>query len=360
MKRIFLFSTIAFVTGLFGGPLFAQEKPEPRYEGKPLNYWIMRLQKCEKDEERNAAAEAIKAFGADAAPAIPALVEMLDDRSDNFRRLVGDILCAMGPAAKPAVPALIHTLKEKTARTPVIVISILCAIGPDAHDAVPVLISAIGERPADTLNDSAVEALCNIGPTAKDGIPAIRRLVQGVKGREPDKNVVNVTPNYFFIRNLPNLGREGVALLVEFLTGKDADIQSISAEILGEAGIEAKTAAPQLTKLLQHQGPRVRLSAATALWKIEQNPAVVPVLTSLIKEKDVALSATDSLGEIGPQAKSAIPELSKALSEEWEGPGYERVLNAIQKIDPAEAQKLKQRVPPRPSPFPRGLPPLSR
>ncbi len=118
MKHIFFLASIAFVSGLFCMPLQAQVKPEPKYEGKPLNYWVERLQKCEKDEDRNAAAKAIKAFGQEAAPAVPALVEMLDDRSDSFRDLVGEILAVIGPGAKSAVPALITLSRRKRLGVP--------------------------------------------------------------------------------------------------------------------------------------------------------------------------------------------------------------------------------------------------
>ena len=49
-------------------PLTAGEKLEPKYRGKPLAYWVERIQKAEKIEEQNEAADAIAAFGLDAAP----------------------------------------------------------------------------------------------------------------------------------------------------------------------------------------------------------------------------------------------------------------------------------------------------
>ncbi len=211
----------------------------------------------------------------------------------------------------------------------------------------PVLISVIEDRPADLQRiDPAVVALCQIGAAGKEGIPAIRRLVKGVKEREPGTSRYSGTRAFEFISSLPKLGSDGIALLVDFLMDKDADLQSKSAEVLGDAGAAAKIAIPALKKLLNHQAPEVRLNAAIALWKIDQNPSVVPVLAGLLKEEKgtVTWSAAYALSEIGPAAKAALPELVKAFSRPQLN-ASDALLNAIQKIDPAEAQILKQNRP---------------
>jgi hypothetical protein len=87
MKCIVQLISLAILGGLLCTPVPAEEPRKPRYEGKPLSYWIERLQKCENNVDRCAAAEAIKAFGPDAVSAVPALVEMLDDRSEELGAL---------------------------------------------------------------------------------------------------------------------------------------------------------------------------------------------------------------------------------------------------------------------------------
>ena len=86
MKFIVPFLALVVVVGLVRTPLRADEKPEPRYEGKSQGYWICRLQDCETDQDRQAAAKALKAFGPDLYPgAVDRLVTLLDDRSPEFR-----------------------------------------------------------------------------------------------------------------------------------------------------------------------------------------------------------------------------------------------------------------------------------
>lgn len=347
MKHHYFSAFVSFLLLGFCSEAPAQERPAPKYAGKPLSYWMERFQKSEKDEELFGAAEAIKAFGADASPAVLKLVEMLDDRSEQYRQLVGDILCAIGPAANSAVPALIRSLREKTARSPEVVISILGAIGPGAKDAVPVLVTAIEARPATwKQNVPAVEALCNIGPAAKEGIPAIRRLVLEVNGHRV-QGLFEVRLSYSFLNWVPMLGSDGIALLVELLSDQNTNLQCASAEALRLAGAKSKVAVPRLTEKMQHKDPEVRVAAASALWEIGHDLTVLPVLVALAKQDKTftGSSAAEKLGEIGPDAKSVLPELIRALTSHQGDANA--ILRAIEKIDPEEAKKLVQKLPPR-------------
>jgi HEAT repeat protein len=241
MKRLVPFASAVFIVALLCAPLWADErKPEPKYEGKPLAYWVERLQKAESKQQRIDAASSIKAFGCDAAPAVPALMEMLDDRSESFRELVGEILYEMRPAASSAVPALVHSLKNKTARSPDVAIAILGRIGPDAKEAVPVL-----------------------------------------------------------------------------------------------------------TKTLQSESPGTRIRAALGLWRIEKNTGAVAVLATLLDSDDdnMASLAAQALGEIGPDARTALPKLRNAVLSKEEGHFFLQLeaREAIKKIDPEEAKKLGAR-----------------
>jgi hypothetical protein len=236
MKRIVLFVGVA-VFGLVGIARGADEKrPEPRYEGKSLAYWEERLLKCEKSDDQRHAAEAIVAFGPDAKVAVPRLVELLDDRSAVFRRLVGDILYALGPDAKEAVPVLLRSLTKKTARSPEVVMKILSGLGTDAKEALP-----------------------------------------------------------------------------EFKKG------------------------------VQDKLPQTRLYAAIGLWKVEKSPrVVVPVLTELLdKREEIVTAAAKALGEIGPEAHAALPKM-RFITENGLGvESFLAIAEAIRKIDPEGAKKVK-------------------
>jgi hypothetical protein len=138
MRAISLLVVLTLPATVFG------QKPEPRYEGKSLTYWLERFQKAENDRDREAAERAVVAFGADAAPALPSLMAMLADHSHTYRGQAANMICAMGSAAKGSVPELIKML-EKPLHDPSRVIRILCAIGPDAKDAIPAIECVISD-----------------------------------------------------------------------------------------------------------------------------------------------------------------------------------------------------------------------
>jgi HEAT repeat protein len=256
---------------------------------------------------------------------------------------VGSILCALGPVGKPAVPALVRSLKEKTARSPKVVIEILSRIGPDAKEALPVLTTAL-EDPR--LRWQAVEALCGLGPAAKDAIPAIRQAIRESYAQErvgnPDNNPMLIT-TYLLVTPLAQLGGDAVPLLLEFLDEENINFKRNSVEALGKIGPPAQKAVPALAKLLKNDDPTMRQYSARALWRIDKNTSGIPVLVAFLRHEPYwAKPAADALGEMGPAAKSALPELEKSLSA-VNADVRPAVLTAIEKIDPDAARKIKSR-----------------
>jgi HEAT repeat protein len=95
----------------------AQAKPttksnDPVADGRPLSRWIRDL-KAESPQTRNAAAYEIAGMGPAAAPAVPALIEALDDPVAAVRFPVTVALKEIGPAAKAAVPRLQKMMAEE-------------------------------------------------------------------------------------------------------------------------------------------------------------------------------------------------------------------------------------------------------
>jgi HEAT repeat protein len=94
----------------------AQAKPvkskEPVADGRTLSQWIVDL-KATSPQTRNAAAYEIAGMGPAAAPAVPALIEALDDPSAAVRFPATVALLEIGPAAKAAVPRLKQMMDEE-------------------------------------------------------------------------------------------------------------------------------------------------------------------------------------------------------------------------------------------------------
>lgn len=94
----------------------AQAKPmksnDPVADGRPLSRWVRDL-KAESPQTRNAAAYEIAGMGPAAAPAVPALIEALDDPVAAVRFPVTVALKEIGPAAKAAVPRLQQMMAQE-------------------------------------------------------------------------------------------------------------------------------------------------------------------------------------------------------------------------------------------------------
>jgi len=86
---------------------------EPVSDGRTLSQWVTELKTGVAPQTRNAAAYEISGMGPAAAPAVPALIEALDDPAASVRFPVIVALGEIGPAAKAAVPKLKKMMDEE-------------------------------------------------------------------------------------------------------------------------------------------------------------------------------------------------------------------------------------------------------
>ncbi|MBA3319074.1 MAG: HEAT repeat domain-containing protein [Gemmatimonadales bacterium] len=89
----------------------AADAKEPVARGRPLSEWIADL-KAAAPVIRNAAAYEIAGMGPAAAPAVPALIEALDDPMAVVRFPVTVALGEIGAGAAAAVPRLKQMMEE--------------------------------------------------------------------------------------------------------------------------------------------------------------------------------------------------------------------------------------------------------
>jgi HEAT repeat protein len=115
--------------------------------------------------------------------------------------------------------------------------------------------------------------------------------------------------------------RTAVPFLLNLLEDKDGPGRWQAVRGLGAVGAETRTPIPELTKALvealKDKDARVRVHAVQALWRIDrQVPVVVPLLRDAVKDRValVRLTAVETLGELGPEAKAG-PLLLDALKD---------------------------------------------
>ena len=78
----------------------------------------------------------------------------MEDEYQKVREAAADALSAFGPDAKEAVPALTEALKHKDAGTRWSAVRALGKIGPDAREAIPALTKALKDEDEDVRKEA--------------------------------------------------------------------------------------------------------------------------------------------------------------------------------------------------------------
>jgi len=179
-----------------------QQFEESRGAGVAVLTWLLRSGGFA--ETRWTAAEILGSLGPDAESAAPALLDALQDPDPYVQSVAAEVVPQVGTPAADAVPALAVLLDGEHAPVAARAISVYRAqaapalpqlldvltdtsrtadarwnaartigkTGPPAIDALPVLIEMTQDSEA-TVRGNAAEAIGDIGPSATDGIPAL-------------------------------------------------------------------------------------------------------------------------------------------------------------------------------------------
>lgn len=259
-------------------------------------------------QDRFRAVETILVFGPDAKPAVPGLIEFLTGPAPqrpgpfaafgmmNARRSAAEALAEIGPEARAAVPALIGLLKEHR----------------------------------DYYRASYCKALGRIGPDAKEAVPVLEEALQD------DNRGIRLAAAVALTRITPQQASNAVAVLKSLQ--KDPELATVW--VTDGSGVAKQTS----QKDFQNPASRFfRLSASVPLWRLglEAEPPVTAIIEELNRPyRSEGISFVELLGDIGPEAKAALPTLTKFLNPDRFVRLRRAVAIAIRKIDPNEAAKL--------------------
>ena len=284
--------------------------------------------------------------------AIPALIDLLSDRTETVRRNAIRALGKIGPQASAALDILIASLAESDSKTRDISAEAILRVEPKAE----ALIQAL-EHPDAKTRDGAKEALLKIsaehktavptlvhalGNADKDvkqavsealgriGSPAVDSLIAAMKERKlrPDA-----------LATLSTIGakaKKALTAIGKVSRSKDLDTALAGVEALRRIGAAAT---PFLVDALSHSAIPVRRRAAEALGSMgEKAKASLPALLEALKDEATAEGAAYALCQIGPTEQRAIPPLIEVLKRE--GQSYDAILFALGKIGSANIATL--------------------
>ena len=131
------------------------------------------------------------------------------------------------------------------------------------------------------------------------------------------------------------LDRSMVPSLVKSLQGPNRDTRAKAVMQLGLIGSPGDGASAGLLLLLRDKDVEVRMAALVALEQIGLEGQAVPALTEALKDQDPLIRriAVRELGNLGPQARPALPDLAAMLSR-VEAAERMGVAQALVRIDP--------------------------
>jgi HEAT repeat protein len=162
MKRIFY----GFVLILAGFPMLFAQAPDPTVQ-------LLKELKSKNPEKRSAALMALADLGPKAAPAIPALAEILPG-FDEEQRLLATL--ALGKIGKASLPAALKLLDHEDETTRYYAVWTLGIIGKDAQADALRLLSTFEKDEDEEVRVKAAYALARIAPDSREVLAAFSKV----------------------------------------------------------------------------------------------------------------------------------------------------------------------------------------
>jgi HEAT repeat protein len=237
-----------------------------------------------------------------------------DDLMRTFGKCLFTIaLCLSGSAARAdAVDDLIAQLKDRDSDMRRGAAKRLAEMGADAKKAGPALVAAVKNDRDLFVRRFAAQALGAVGADPKTAVPPLAALL-----KEDSKELTEAA-----ITSLGKMGADGVSALVEVVKKKDTS---------------KKDKNPKKGPVTPDRSAFLRAKAVAALGEIgPEAKAAVPALIDALKDASIRADVATALGNMGSAAKDAVPALREALT----GKGNKRdrafrdaVNQAIRKIE---------------------------
>jgi HEAT repeat protein len=282
------------------------------------------------------------------------LTKSLSEQSVDIRISSLNALAALGPKAAPAVPAIINALNENrnfamsgsvagrvSPRVTDAVIDALTKIGPGARDAAPYLLPLLTDRNELFRREQVLNALSSIG-LDNSATKTVMRMVEE-EGKLTQTRVAAI----HLLGRISPPATEAVSLL-QSLAKDESDKNSRKEALIALSSISQQagkdsfetTGQGQKSDLDQVLEPSVEQEQrAEALRHISELGAkasyMVPKLIQLLNDKDLQIKqlAAEALASIGPEASAALPALIMQLALQKTDEDRQLYCRAISAID---------------------------
>jgi len=332
-----------------GDPVFAEALAQIGPAALPALLTALK----ESDAENSAwILRTLRGFGA---PAVPVLVEALQQPNPATRASAAAALGAMGRDASAAIRPLFSLATTGDAATQAAVLRALTALRAEPAQLKPTLREAM-KSPAPELRKAAAAGLASLGETASIGVdgllemlgapePASRSAAVQALGQMGPKAAPAVPALLAQLDDLTlqmavmdTLGQIGAAAapavprLVALGEKGGDDVKAAALRTFAGIGRAAAPALPQIYARLRDPSRDVRAPAILALEAVESDEGkIIPILNAAVNDESgrIRRPAAQSLARFGERARSAVPGLVAMLERENERAAALDALKAI-------------------------------
>lgn len=277
-------------------------------------------------------------------PAIEVLVKLVGKR--QYSGFNASIM--LRSYAKEACPQLIRELEGKTGDEQAELVHALYCLKPESR---PFLDAALSESAA--VRVGAAKALGLIGADASGSIPGLLRLTAA---EDRESRLAGVEALLLVDLRKQHLA-QWLPRVEALVREKNPPAQARAVSVLRSLGPNAKSAVPTLlTAMNQGQGDLRLQMAITVVWlDRSEGSNALPVLLEAIQSPRPGrfMDLVNTLGELGPVARDALPALRQRFTEQKDNLDQEvKVAKAMARIDrgeiaaclPAVSDRLKKGV----------------
>jgi HEAT repeat protein len=312
-------------------------------------------------QERLAAADALLKIGPEGAAALPELIVGLSDPYSDCRMAMVTCLANLEEAAEPSAPALVLLLADREVKVRQASATALEKIGPKS---IPILVEFLQMRDV-RRSDARQDSLKKIWTWATKPAPDIMVIDMGKAWANLSWWVTDMMEDwnrleFAQLAALAVLARFGPAAgeatpaVAQALADPNPRIKLAAVLALGQIGPEASSAIPSLIRLMADFDRTILAAVQVSLENIDENWRLHPAVRDLIATLATRLSkgeiegglavdmltwvgapavptlidalrygilparinAAITLGQIGKDAREAIPALTEALQDE--------------------------------------------
>ncbi len=241
-----------------------------------------------------------KALRGMGAPAVGPLTVALASPNPAVRAGAASAFTGMSISAPPTIKALVALVGDKEPTVRAAALRAVGGIRSEQANVLPKVEAALAD-PSPQVRQAAAAALAAMGAVGKLGVDGLLELL-----KDPD-----VTTQRNTLQSIGGLGTgaaKAVPALIARLDQAETRVATITA--LGQIGEPAKPAVPKLIGLLENGPDEEKLAAARALTGIGSASApALPVLYKSLKapNRDVQIVAVEALIKIEPDDEKLLP-----------------------------------------------------